>query len=71
MIPILSQDINIDTDKQMYLDILKQNYDNILNPHNNTMTKLFLNEGYNLDEAYSLSFMAIIMLYQQINTFKQ
>jgi len=51
---------------------VQNNIDNILNKYenilkNNSTTKKYLNEGYDQQTAYILSFSTTIMLYLQIN----
>ncbi len=49
------------------IKIIKQKYDNILNPLNNKTTKMYLNEGYSEEEAYALSFTLTLTLYLQVS----
>ena len=51
------------------IDQVMTAYDHILNPSTNSITQKYINEGYNLKEAYALSFTCTLSLYiQLINT---
>ena len=52
------------------IDILKKQYDSILNPDINNTTKIFLNEGYNANEAYCLSFLTTLNIFFYLNNVK-
>ena len=52
-----------------YNKIFKE-YAHILNPKKNSLTKKYLDAGFEQIDAYSLSFMVTIILYNQLNNIK-
>lgn len=63
---------------ELYLQLLYQNiyqnidtiintYDHVLNPNHNNTTLGYINNGYEIREAYSMSFMTTILLYMQVS----
>lgn len=69
----------IDNFDDIYLETLYQNiynnietiietYDHVLNPNHNNTTLKYINNGYEIREAYTMSFMITLLLYQQINS---
>jgi len=49
------------------IDTIIQNYDHALNPNHNNTTLDYINNGYEIREAYTMSFMKTFLLYLQIN----
>lgn len=49
------------------IDIIIQTYDHVLNPNHNNTTLKYINNGCEMRDAYTMSFMQTILLYQQIN----
>lgn len=65
--------IQEDNSLQQTLDLVYNNidqviaaYGHIINPSTNCLTQKYINEGYNLKEAYALSFTCTLSLYIQI-----
>lgn len=69
--------MTIDNFDNLYLETLYQNiyqnidtiintYDHVLNPNYNNTTLTYINNGYEVREAYAMSFTTSILLYQQI-----
>lgn len=48
------------------LPIILNYYHDIFSPHKNNTTQRYLNNGYGLNEAYTLSIMTTLLLYSQI-----
>jgi len=49
------------------IDTIIQTYDHIFNPKCNNTTLGYINNGYEIKEAYTMSFMTTLLLYKQIN----
>lgn len=45
------------------IDQIMEHYDHILNPATNSITQKYINQGYQLKEAYALSFTFTLSLY--------
>jgi hypothetical protein len=49
------------------IDNIIQTYDHALNPNHNNTTLKYINQGYDVREAYTMSFMTVMLLYIQIS----
>lgn len=45
---------------------ISEKYENILNPENNSLTRQYLNDNNDMDDAYAKSFATLLLFYKNL-----